>query len=94
MKSGTYKKGISMTRTILSVGRLITLVTIGLVLASCSYLEGVTQSVKTTNDKLAGTLITGMCGITVGAYYRLKNPVYKEGIRKLCGGNNTIELSE
>ncbi len=80
----------------IKTGRLIKLTTLpvilGLFLASCSYLDTVTQSVRTVNDTVAKTLITSMCGITVGAYYRLENPLYKEGIKRLCGGNNAIEL--
>jgi hypothetical protein len=72
----------------------ILFVIIGLVLGSCSYLQSATQSVKTVNDTIAQTLIIGMCGITVGAYYRLKNPLHKEAINKLCGGDNIIELGE
>ncbi len=65
---------------------------LSLFLIGCSSLGSTIQSVKAANDTIAQTLITSMCGISVGAFYRLKNPVYKAGIRKLCGGSNDIEL--
>lgn len=76
------------------ISRLIVLATLSIFLVGCSYLSTGVTSVRTTNDVIARGLIASMCGISVGAYYRLKNPTYKDGIKRLCGGSNTIELGE
>ena len=68
---------------------------LSLFLIGCAgYLNTGVSSVRKANDTLAQGLIASMCGISVGAFYRLKNPVYKAGIRKLCGGSNDIELGD
>ncbi|KKL73178.1 hypothetical protein LCGC14_2077500 [marine sediment metagenome] len=64
----------------------------GCTTAQKAYLGFAIESIKDTKDTIASGLIASMCGISVGAYYRLKNPTHKEGIRKLCGGSNMIEL--
>jgi len=73
--------------------------TLFLILSGCTtaqkaYLGFAVESIKDAKDTIAFGLIASMCGISVGAYYRLPNPTHKEGIRKLCGGGNTVELVE
>jgi len=45
------------------------------------------EKVKTSNDTTATVLIQSTCGMTVGAYHRLENPIDKRGVDLLCGGN-------
>ena len=81
-----------MNKTIISV--ILSLFLISCTTAQKGYLGFVVESVKDTNDTIAQGLISSMCGISVGAYYRLQNTVHKNGIRKLCGGSNSVELDE
>ena len=80
-----------MTKIYLGLFVVLIILT-GCTAAQKAYLGFAIESVKDTKDTIASGLIASMCGISVGAYYRLKNPTHKEGIRKLCGGSNTIEL--
>lgn len=81
------------------ISKLFIPVSLVLFLAGCSaiqkgYLSAGVESIRDTNDTLAQGLIASMCGISVGAYYRLQSPLHKDGIKRLCGGNNAIELGD
>ena len=90
MKLGICKLGIFMTSRLIKLLTFVILVS----LTGCAYLATGVDAVKTANDTIAQGLIAGMCGISVGAYYRLQSPLHKDGIKKLCGGSNAIELGE
>ena len=43
--------------------------------------------IRAGNDSAATTLIATICGMTVGAYYRLESPAARRGVDLLCGGS-------
>ena len=57
---------------------------IALALGGCALGEAQTK-VKGAADTAAEALLTAACGVTVGAYFRLRNSNQQRGLQLLCG---------
>ncbi|MFQ5774212.1 MAG: hypothetical protein ACE5GS_06830 [Kiloniellaceae bacterium] len=78
--------------------RLFPICAAALALAACTAaqqaaVQGGVEKIKDANDAVALTLIQAACGMTVGAYHRLENPVQKRGVDLLCGGDGQDPLT-
>ena len=63
-----------------------------LILIGCLFLSACTgfpQAAKDVADRAAQAEILVLCGMTVGAYYRLNNQKIQEGITLICSNTNT-----
>ena len=63
-----------------------------LLLGACTsqqaaVVDVIAAKVRAGNDSVAKNLIVTICGMTVGAYYRLESPAERRGVDLLCGGN-------
>ncbi len=49
--------------------------------------------IKAAHDLTARTLISSVCAMSVGAYYRLESPLARRGIDSLCGGDGSAPVT-
>ena len=71
---------------------------LALILGACTaqqagYLETKTKQIQATHDTTAKGLIAGVCAMSLGAYYRLANPLEARGAAMMCGGSGAAPLT-
>lgn len=81
-----------MWKLILILGFLILIS--GCTPAAKAFIWASVDQVKDTADTGAFVFTNAPCGMTLGAYFRLSNPVIKKGARLMCDPSINIEEKE
>ena len=54
--------------------------------AAVTVIDAAEKDRKAYNDQKADVLLTLPCDISIGAYYRIDNPVRQKAVQELCSG--------
>ncbi len=51
------------------------------------------KKIRAAHDTTAAGLVAGVCAMSLGAYYRLENPLESRGASLMCGGEGNTPLT-